>query len=168
MRLRQAVTNRLPKSPHKHLLKSERGYSLVELIIAMGVILIIAGIAVPALVQAINNARLARCVGDIRSIGNEVTAAGFTTGNYPTMISEVGMGDMQDPWHNDYVYVNLRDPANAGRGRTDRFGVPINNNFDLYSPGADKISATSIVAAPSRDDVIWANDGAWMGLASQF
>lgn len=168
MRLRQTVQHRSPKSPPRQSLRTQRGYSLVELIIAMGVILIIAGIAVPALVQAINNARLARCVGDIRGIGNEITVAGFSTGNYPTMITEVGFADIRDPWGSDYVYVNLRDPANAGRGRTDRFGVQINNNFDLYSMGADKQSSTSIVGATSRDDVIWANDGAWMGLASQF
>jgi len=148
--------------------RRQKGFTLVELIIAMGVILVLAGMAVPAMLGAIKNAKLARTVGDVRTIGNEVNSIGFTTGVYPTLLTETAYGDSTDPWGRGYIYKNLHDPANAGQGRTDRFGVQVNTNFDLYSTGEDKATAVSLVASPSADDVIWANDGAYIGLASQF
>lgn len=166
MRLRKESTLG-PKAPPCHR-KRQRGFTLVELIIVMFVIFVIAAIAIPNMLKAIDNARLARCVGDIRTIGNEVNAAGMTTGHFPTMLTEVGYADLHDPWGNPYVYANLSDPANSGHGRADRFNVQINNNFDLYSQGKDKTSSGPITAAASADDIIWANDGAWIGLAAQF
>ena len=52
--------------------------------------------------------------------------------------------------------------------RKDRFLVPINSDFDLYSMGKDRISQIPLTAKASRDDIIRANDGAYIGLAYAF
>jgi general secretion pathway protein G len=52
--------------------------------------------------------------------------------------------------------------------RKDRFLVPINTFFDLYSMGKDGQSVSPLTAQASRDDVIWANDGAFIGRASDY
>ncbi len=52
--------------------------------------------------------------------------------------------------------------------RKDRFLVPLNTGFDLYSMGPDGRSVAPLTAAASRDDVVWANDGAFIGPASDF
>ena len=52
--------------------------------------------------------------------------------------------------------------------RKDRFLIPINTSFDLYSMGKDGKSAAPLTAQASQDDVIWANDGSFVGLASQY
>lgn len=62
--------------------------------------------------------------------------------------------------------------AGAGGGptqpRKDRFLVPINSDFDLYSMGKDGESVAPLNAAKSRDDVVRAANGAFVGLASKF
>jgi general secretion pathway protein G len=52
--------------------------------------------------------------------------------------------------------------------RTDRFGVPINTFFDVYSMGVNGETAAPLTASQSQDDVVWANDGVYMGLASDY
>lgn len=56
----------------------------------------------------------------------------------------------------------------AAQARKDRFLVPINTDFDLYSMGKDGTSVPSLTAAASRDDVVRAANGAFIGLASRF
>ncbi|MBK7951599.1 MAG: prepilin-type N-terminal cleavage/methylation domain-containing protein [Deltaproteobacteria bacterium] len=55
-----------------------------------------------------------------------------------------------------------------GEVRKDRFQVPINSDFDLYSSGPDGESRGPLSASVSRDDVIRANDGAYYGVAEEF
>lgn len=52
--------------------------------------------------------------------------------------------------------------------RKDRFLVPINSDYDLYSVGPDGESAAPLTAAKSRDDIIRASDGAYVGVAVNF
>ena len=54
------------------------------------------------------------------------------------------------------------------QARKDRFLVPINTDFDLYSMGKDGESVPALTAAKSRDDVVRAANGAFIGLASKF
>ena len=46
--------------------------------------------------------------------------------------------------------------------------VPINTDFDLYSKGPDGKSATALTAKISQDDIIRANDGQYIGRASEY
>ena len=46
--------------------------------------------------------------------------------------------------------------------------MPINSDFDLYSTGPDGASVAPLTAEPSRDDIVRANDGAFIGLASEY
>lgn len=55
-----------------------------------------------------------------------------------------------------------------GGARKDRFLVPINSDFDLYSMGKDGQSVGPLTAQKSHDDVIRANDGEFYGLAANF
>ncbi len=52
--------------------------------------------------------------------------------------------------------------------RKDRFLVPINTDFDLYSMGRDGKSTPPLTAAASRDDIIRANGGAYIGPAKGY
>ena len=55
-----------------------------------------------------------------------------------------------------------------GKLRKDRFLVPVNSDYDLYSKGQDRKSSTPFTAKASQDDIVRANDGAYVGLASEF
>ena len=55
-----------------------------------------------------------------------------------------------------------------GQARKDRFLVPLNSDYDLYSAGKDGKSRPPLSAQMSQDDIVRANDGAYIGLASQY
>lgn len=55
-----------------------------------------------------------------------------------------------------------------GQARKDRNLVPINSDFDLYSMGRDGQSAPPLTAKVSRDDIVRANNGGFVGLASDY
>jgi general secretion pathway protein G len=65
------------------------------------------------------------------------------------------------------VYLNLQGP-NKGLARKNKNLTPLNSDFDLYSMGKDGDSSAPLTAQTSRDDVIRANDGRFLGLASDY
>ena len=145
-----------------------RGFTLVELLIAMAIILTIAAIAVPNFIAAMDLARVARAVGDIKTIEEEITLYDVINNRLPDDLSQIGYGNYLDPWHNPYEYLNHSTMKGNGKARKDRFLVPLNSDYDLYSDGKDGQSVSPITAKPSQDDVIRASDGSYTGLASEF
>ena len=79
----------------------------------------------------------------------------------------IGRAGLEDPWGNPYQYLPI---AGTGKGgfRKDRFLVPINSDYDLYSMGADGASQAPLTAKTSQDDIVRANDGGFIGLASKY
>ena len=70
----------------------------------------------------------------------------------------------------DILISTLTSGTDKGKGkmRKDRFLVPINSDFDLYSMGKDGKSSPPLTASASRDDIIRANDGAYVGPAEGY
>ena len=58
--------------------------------------------------------------------------------------------------------------GDKGKPRKDRFLHPLNTYYDLYSMGKDGKSQTPLTAKASHDDIIRANDGRFIGLASEY
>lgn len=56
----------------------------------------------------------------------------------------------------------------VGGARKDRFLVPINSDFDIYSMGKNKDTVAPLNPPKSHDDVIRASDGGFYGLAKNF
>ena len=221
------------------------GFTLMELMLAVAIVGILAGLAIPAYLVYLDKARIARCIAEIRSIEKSIKIAYITTEMYPISLAEIGAGYILDPWGTPYQYGNLTaavpvsrvvqpqredqsawswfapspayatpSPSNPGQGnqggggnnasatkngggqgsgngggkgnslgknpgslqtssvnvapRTDRFGVSLNTDFDLYSMGKDRDSAAALSTPKSYDDIVRANDGAFVGLASDF
>jgi len=74
----------------------------------------------------------------------------------------------KDPWGKPYQYLSLGDKGAKGKARKDHSLVPINSDFDLYSMGPDGQSSPPLTAKSSRDDIIRANDGRYVGPASGY
>jgi len=74
---------------------------------------------------------------------------------------------MTDPWGNPYQYLRVTG-SNRGALRKDRFLVPINSDFDLYSMGPDGETVLALTAKAARDDIIRANDGGYVGVAEGY
>ncbi len=144
------------------------GFTVIELLITCAVLLTITALAVPNLLAAIERARVARAVADIHTIGIAVLGYEVINHQFPDTLDQVGYGANVDPWGQPYQYLSFADVNGKGKMRKDRFLVPINSNFDLYSMGKDGKSVPPLTASASKDDVIWANDGGFIGLASDY
>lgn len=144
------------------------GFTLIELLIAMTIVITLAALAIPAFMQALENARVARAVGDIRALQTEFAQHELFNGKLPDALADVGRGDLLDPWYNPYQYLNFSNTKGKGAMRKDRFLVPINSRYDLYSMGKDGQSKPPLTAPMSWDDIVRANDGAFVGLARQY
>jgi general secretion pathway protein G len=145
-----------------------RGFTLVELLIVIAIILTIAAMAVPSMQAAINDAKIARAVGDIHTMETEITEYDIEFGKLPNSLADIGRGNFLDPWGTPYQYLNHSSKKGNGQARKDRFLVPLNSDYDLYSEGEDGKSSPPITAKQSQDDIIRASDGSFVGLASQF
>ena len=110
---------------------------------------------------------IAKAGSDVAVISASVTEFKNEWGRFPNDLAEIGKTTMVDPWGHGYQYVNHTD-STRGSWRKDKNIVPINSDFDLYSMGKDGASVPPLTAARSRDDIIRANDGAFIGLASTY
>lgn len=157
------------------------GFTLIELLIVMAIVGTLTGIAYPAVQAMRTRAQVARAIGDIRAIEIDVLGYEATHQTTPPDLAAAGRDALLDPWGNPYRYLSFAH-ASSGTGgggvagkptpppgsRKDRFLVPINTTFDLYSMGADGQTAAPLTAATSLDDVVRGNDGGFIGLARSY
>lgn len=89
---------------------------------------------------------------------------------YPQSLSDLGGGPYLDPWGNAYQYLNIAEGTGnvSGKCRRDGSMHPINSDYDLYSMGPDGKTQTKVTLSTSLDDIIRAENGAYIGLASNF
>jgi general secretion pathway protein G len=144
------------------------GFTLVELLMVVAILTTLAVMAIASIVQSIQSARIAKAIADIDALEADIMLYEITNRRLPNTLADVGRGDLLDPWHNPYQYLNFANTKGKGNMRKDRFLVPINTFYDLYSMGRDGKSVSPITAKASQDDIIRANDGAYVGLASQY
>lgn len=144
------------------------GFSLVELLLVVAIIGTLAAISLPIYTKALQQARTARAIGDIKAIDTDIRIFEMTAKRLPDTLAEIGRERLRDPWGNEYQYFPFTSPGGRGNMRKDRFLVPINSDFDLYSMGPDGDSVPPLTAQQSRDDIIRANDGGYVGLASEY
>lgn len=212
--------------------RSTVGFTVVELIIAMMIMGIIAGLVVPEYLGYLDKAKVAKAIADINTLSTEIQEYKGSSGILPESLADIGRAALLDSWGNQYRYLRLdcsvalaregsglegvtaartdwmaigatalwqigslfgvghipsvyaaggddgKDEEEKGGGggscggignaRKDRFLVPINSDYDLYSTGKDGQSLAPLTAKGSSDDVIRANDGGFIGLASNF
>jgi general secretion pathway protein G len=141
-----------------------RGFTIVEMLAVVTIIGALSAMALPKTRDMVERARVARAIGDIQAISVDLDAQD-TLPDDLTFFGPVRL----DPWGNPYQYNKFPQGQNVPQGaRRDRFLVPINSTYDLYSAGKDGDSSPPLTANSSKDDVIRANDGGYIGLASKY
>jgi general secretion pathway protein G len=137
-----------------------------ELAAVTAVVLVTASFAVPAFHGYVERGRVARAVSDIGNLSLQLYRYQQRNDALPASLVEAGLSGV-DPWGRPYVYLRAVDAGRA-RLRKDAEFAPLNTDFDLYSLGPDGVSALALPAPPSRDDVVRAEDGAFIGLAANY
>jgi len=163
---------------------SSQGFTLVELIIGMCIVLTLAAIAVPFTADYIYQANVARAVVEIRLLEKEILIFEMEAGRYPgwpddmlETMQEIGRDNFLDPWGTPYQYRNLalskkenQKPKGCLR---DKQSNPLNWDFDLYSVGPNREvpepNANKQIDNPPRDDdIVRASDGRYVGESAKF
>ena len=154
------------------------GWTMIELILMTAIIATLAALGAPRLQAALDKANVAGAIGDIHALQLELMQYEAEYGAPPASLAAIARSNLLDPWDNTYQYLNLVGAPGGGGGgggggpggqpRKDRFLVPINSSFDLYSMGKDGLSTPPLTAKGSRDDVVRAMDGGFIGLAEDF
>lgn len=136
--------------------------------VALGLAAIVAAIAVPTYFSHVQKLKVTSAEVDIMTIATAIGRYTTLNNTTPPDLATIGMDGVRDPWGNPYVYLSFAGLKGKGQMRKDKNLVPINTQYDLYSVGADGKSNPSLMASGSRDDVILANDGGYIGLASDY
>jgi general secretion pathway protein G len=145
------------------------GMTLIEVIIILGLVALFGVMAVPITTGIIDSARNNRAIGDIGAAAFKIYSWHKQYGDYPDSLDEAGIDMPTDPWGRPYIYVRIASSENesAVRGTPHESHTGVNTDFDLFSMGRDGRTASRFSSDGSRDDVIRAGNGAYVGLASK-
>jgi len=157
-----------------------KGFTQIELIVVLGIIaaLTITGMRVYS--HFIDKAKNTRAIGEIRVLEKEILEFWQTNDRLPDTLGELGRAAMQDPWKTPYQYINFHSTSGAddirrttdkkdkGKGKGKGNSAALNEDFDLFSMGKDRMSSPNLTDASSQDDIVRADDGRYTGLASEY
>jgi general secretion pathway protein G len=143
--------------------------TLVELLLAVALVGVLGAIAVPTTADYVNKARRAKAIADIQVLQSRLLQYHENTDQYPDSLATIQWTE-RDVWGNPYQYLKIEGapPSVIGQARKDRFLVPLNSTYDLYSMGADGQSRGPLSAKVSQDDILRANDGQFVGVAADY
>jgi len=151
----------------KSISRQSKAFTLIEVMIAIAILGVLAAITIPIYNEYKIKLDNAIAVTDIVNIQVAIESYYQAKDIYPNSLTDVNMNLLLDPWGNFYVYLNLAGVP-IGQMRKDQALVPINSDYDLYSKGPDGASLKPLTAPQSRDDIIRANNGSFIGLASEY
>lgn len=143
------------------------GITLLELLVAIAILGIIISVSYPSYKEHIKEANITNAISDIISIEQNIEAFYVINRRYPVNLIEIGWIE-NDPWDNPYAFLNFGATKSKGKKRKDKNLVPINSDYDLYSLGPDGSSVPPLTAKPSRDDIVRANNGSFVGVAEKY
>ena len=159
--------------------KSGSGFTAIEILIALAIISVILAIGLPTYSEHRKRVLIAEAAKDIVLISQRLEKYHSFNYRYPEYLDDMGL-DMQDPWGNDYQYLNLADvdPDSGtvqagGKGpkptpRKKQNLKPLNTGYDLFSMGEDGVYMSNVSHKTSLDDIIRADDGAFVGAAADY
>jgi general secretion pathway protein G len=91
--------------------RNSKGFTLIELLIVVAIIGIIAAIAIPNLLNAIDRGKQKRTMADLRSIGTAVESYAVDNNIYPTANSVAALRPFLEP-----IYIKIMPQTDGWKG----------------------------------------------------
>jgi general secretion pathway protein G len=152
--------------PTEYYRERQRGLTLLELLVVAAAVAVLGTVAIPAFSKYVERSRTSRAIGDIGAISLQLYRWQLNARVFPATLAEAGIVSI-DPWGRPYEYTRVEGtPQN--QLRKDHNLHPINTDFDLYSVGPDGDTRKPLTAQASRDDIIRANNGTYIGIAANY
>ena len=144
-----------------------RGFSLVEMVILLAIVGVVIAFSVPVYQRYVDRSRVLEATVQLGVLSKEIKDVERKNGALPATLAAAGL-ERADPWGYTFRYFNLQTSTGNGNARKDKKLAPLNSDFDLYSVGKDGASQENLGHATSRDDIVRARDGAFVGPAEEF
>ncbi len=146
------------------------GFGLLDLMLTLVIASLLAALAVPAYNGFIDRGKNAKAIGDIGSICVRIESFRLRNNDrIPVSLNELPGEIPLDPWGNPYSFLNIKVAGpGAGGLRKDGKLNPLNTDFDLFSMGSDGDSSDPLSAKVSRDDIVRANNGDFIGRGEDY
>lgn len=144
------------------------GFTLLEMMIVLAILVVLVSIAIPSYSEYLERGAILQAQADIVDISDNVHDYFLDRGQYPETLDEINLDYREDPWGNPYAYLRIEGVKGKGKLRKDKNLVPINSDYDLYSKGPDGRSVSPLTAKHSRDDIIRADNGGFIGVAQKY
>jgi type II secretion system protein G len=110
--------------------RSDKGFTLIELLIVVAIIGIIAAIAIPNLLNAIDRGKQKRTMADLRSIGTAIESYSIDNNFYPVAASAAALGPLIEP-----IYIRT-SPTSDGWSKVVQVAA-ITTEYTVCSGGKD-------------------------------
>ena len=148
--------------------RARKGFTLIELLMVVVIIGLLAKVGSQSYWGYLERVKVAKAIGDIKAIQTDIDSFENENNRLPLNLAEIGRTTLLDPWGIPYEYLPFPGGNPPGQARKDRSLVPINSTYDLYSKGPDGDSSGPLTTSRSRDDIVRANDGGFIGSAVNF
>ena len=116
-------------------MRKERGFTLIELLIVVAIIGIIAAIAIPNLLNAIDRSKQKRTMADMRSVGTACEEYSIDNNFYPVQTSQGPVGNINGNLTPTYIKVV---PTSDGWNWPIQYGsAALGASYTIRSLGKD-------------------------------
>jgi general secretion pathway protein G len=149
------------------MMRRQRGFTLIELLIVIAIIGVLAAIAIPNLLNAVQRGKQKRTMSDLRALATAIEAYAVDNNVYPTATCNAGIftSGTEEVLATD-SFTNLtptyiaQPPKSDGWGRFMRYAVSVaTSEYRVRSLGRDGAAGAFNCGTTTNfnDDIVYAN-----------